>query len=242
MRKWVILAVALACAACNQNPAQNADGGGDTSSQAAASSDGPRFYGRETFTITYASTGTQTGPSTEHIRNWGNQRVDIQNTSTTIAMAGFSNTQVNNSRTIYDGDKIININTDTGATTITTSPIYDQLVSAIGNGEGVNFGMAMMQQMGGQPTGETGNYAGQTCHSWQLAQAGTRTCITDWGGSLFTETNLGPMSFTRTATEVRLGDGGPDSAFQYDAANATAGPDLGSVNLNELLEKAKSGN
>jgi hypothetical protein len=241
MRKWAILAAALVCAACNQNPAQNA-GGAEPASQAAESSGATRFYGRETFTIAYTSAGTQAGPSTEHIRNWGNQRVDIQNTSTTIAMAGFSNTQINNTRTIYDGDKIISVNTDTGATTITTNPIYAQLVQAIGSGDGVDFGMTLMQQMGGQPTGESGSYAGQSCNYWQIAQAGTRVCVTDWGGTLFTETNLGPMTFTRTATEVRIGDGGPDAAFQYDAANATAGPDLGSVNLNELMEKAKAPN
>lgn len=220
MRKLLMAAiVSTALAACNQQT-QNAT--------APSSGDGPRFYGEETFTITYEQTGSQSGSWVEHVRDWGNLRAEIKNLTMSMTVPGVpTQTQTQNDRTIYDGNQIININQDTGAATITTNPIYDNVVAAMGDSDGVEFGQAIMTQMGAQPTGETATVAGHECAYWELA--GTRTCITPWGASLRIETSMGPVSIVRTATEVRMGDGGPDSAFEYDPDAATQGPDVGAI-------------
>ncbi len=222
MKRIAMMAAAAFLAACN--PA-------NSPTQAAASADGPRFYGEENFTIEYEQTGNQSGSWVEHVRDWGNRRVEIKNLTMSVTVPGLpTQTQTQNDRTIYDGDQIININQDTGATTVTTNPLYDNLVQSMGDSDGVEYGQMLMTQMGAQPTGETATVAGHECAYWALA--GTRTCITPWGASLRIETSMGPVSIVRTATAVRIGDGGPDSAFEYDAANATPGP-----NIDDIMSK-----
>ncbi len=225
MRHFVIaLAMSAALAACNPQASQD-------SADATSGGDGPRFYGEQSFTILYEQTGNQSGSWTEHVRDWGDQRVEIKNLTMSMTVPGLpTQTQTQNDRTVYNGDQIININQETGATTITTNPLYANLVAAMGDQDGVEYGQMLMTQMGAQPTGETATVAGHECSYWALA--GTRTCITPWGASLRIESNVGPVSIVRTATDVRIGDGGPDEAFAYDADAATQGPDIGA-----LLEK-----
>ncbi len=140
MKRIAMMAAAAFLAGCN--PA-------NSPTQAAASADGPRFYGEETFTIEYEQTGNQSGSWVEHVRDWGNRRVEIKNLTMSVTVPGLpTQTQTQNDRTIYDGDQIININQDTGATTVTTNPLYDNLVQSMGDSDGVEYGQMLMTQMG----------------------------------------------------------------------------------------------
>lgn len=189
-----------------------------------------RFYGRERFTIVSSQSGAETGEIIEHVRDWGRKRVEIKNT--TLSVSGF--TKETATRTIYDGASIVTVESGTGAATTTDNPLYNTMVARMKGKSGVDFGRELMTQMGGSATGEKGSFAGESCDYWELAQMGVKTCVAPWGGSLKTVANLGGISFDKTATEIRIGDGGPDDAFSYDPSKATAGPDL-----NQLIQQMR---
>jgi hypothetical protein len=205
-------------------------------SAAAAVSDaggGERFYGRERFTIVYAHSGRQTGTSTEHVRDWGRRRAEIADT--TLSVSGV--TQRTNTRAVYEGPKVTTIDLGTQAVTTMTNPFYDRIVAAMRGRDGVEVGREMMTQMGGRPTGERGNFAGQDCEYWEVAQLGSRSCVAPWGATLHIRSSMAGIVIEKTATQVLMGDGGPDAAFQYDASRATQAP-----NLQDVMDKMKSGN
>lgn len=114
--------------------------------------------------------------------------------------------------------------------------MYDLIVASMQGRPGTEFGEQIMRAMGATKTGSTGSFAGQSCAYWTLASAGLRTCVTDWGATPHVAASLGPVSYERKAVEVRVGDGGPDAAFAYDASKATAGPDL-----DALMQRAREG-
>jgi hypothetical protein len=184
-----------------------------------------RFYGKKAFTIVSKQSGMETGDIVEHVRDWGRRSAQIKTTS--IAMGGF--TQTTNQRVIQDGADIITVDDAAGTVTATKNPMYDSVVAAMKGKSGVAFGKEIMTRMGGRETGEKGYFAGYDCTYWELASVGTRTCVTDWGGTLHTLMNMAGMTVEKTAVEVRLGDGGPDDAFAYDASKAVAAPDISEI-------------
>lgn len=184
-----------------------------------------RFYGKQAFTIVSTQTGMQSGDIVEHVRDWGRRSSRI--TNTTMTMSGF--TQTTRQRVIQNGAEFITVDETTGTVTSMKNPIYDSVVAAMKGKSGMAFGKEIMTRMGGRETGEKGSFAGQDCDYWELPGAGTKTCVTAWGGTLHVLTNMAGMSIERTATEVRLGDGGPDEAFAYDASKVEAAPDPGEL-------------
>lgn len=214
MKRVVCLAL-IALAACSP-PAQDATKAENAPAEAAAGDGRERFYGRETFTLVGTMSGSETGAFTEHVRDWGRTRVSIKNTSVTAPES-----RRVNSRVIYSGAEIVTVDLDTGAVTIVTNPLYAQVVEAMRGRDGVEFGREIMTQMGARSTGERGNFAGQACDYWEVEQLGSRSCVTTWGATLYNRTELPGVTLERTVTEVRMNDGGPDSAFQYDESRAT---------------------
>lgn len=199
-----------------------------------------RFFGREKFTIVSTQSGAQTGDVTEYVRDWGRQRAEV--THSTVNVAGY--TQAMNQKTVQDGASIATVNLDTGAVTTMENPMYDTIVAKMQGKSGLDFGKEIMTEMGGSATGEKGSFAGHDCEYWELPAVGAKTCVTAWGGTLHTNVNMGGMTFERKATEVRLGDGGPDDAFAYDASKATAAPDLSAImkQAQEAAEKMQEPN
>ena len=189
-----------------------------------------RFYGKKEFTIVSKQTGVETGDVVEHVRDWGRKRAEIKKTS--INLSGQS--VPTGARTVSDGASIATIDERTGAVTTTTNPLYDTIVARMAGRSAIDVGKEMMTQMGGRETGEKGSFAGHSCDYWAIEALGGKTCITAWGGTLHTLVNMGGMAFERTASEVRLGDGGPDEAFAFDTSKAVAAPDV-----SELLKKAR---
>ena len=181
-----------------------------------------RFYGKKSFTIVSEQTGVEAGSVIEHVREWGRVRAEIKDT--TMSVAGFS--QDTKQRAIYEGSKIVTIDEATNAVVEAQNPMYDSVVARMKGKSGVDFGKEMMAQMGGVETDDTGRFANHNCDYWEIASLNSRTCITEWGGTLHSVVNMGGMSFEKTATEVRMNDGGPDSAFAYDASKATQAPNL----------------
>jgi hypothetical protein len=170
-------------------------------------------------------TGRQTGTSTTHVREWGRKRAEVNDTSISVA----SITQATRNRVIYEGARVITVDTATNAATAVTNPLYDEVVSAMRGRGGVEFGQEIMTRMGGRKTDETGSFAGHDCEYWEIAQLGSRSCVTPWGATLHLRSSIGGITIEQTAAEVRLGDGGPDAAFAYDASKVTEGPDIGAL-------------
>jgi len=217
----VALAGATACSpptAKEETPGKAGPGG----ERAAA---GERFYGREKFTVVLTHTGRQTGTTTTHVRDWGRRRAELNDT--TLSVSGV--TQTIRNRVVYDGARAVTIDAATNAATATTNPLYDQVVESMRGRSGVEFGEQIMTRMGGRRTGEAGSFAGQACDYWEVAALSSRSCVTPWGATLYVRSGLGGIVVEQTATAVRMDDGGPDTAFAYDAANVTEGPNLGDV-------------
>lgn len=224
MKKLVVVALAALCISCNQPPGGQGSGAGTQSAdaQSSAGAGDERFYGRERFTLVGTQTGTEAGAFTEHVRAWGRARVEIKDV--TLSMMGV--TRRTHTRVIYTGAEVATVDLETGSVTLMTNPLYSEVVDAMRGRDGVEFGQAIMMQMGGRATGERGRYAGHECEYWELAQLGSRSCVTQWGATLHNVTDMAGVRFERTVTEVRMGDDGPDAAFEYDAARATQAPSL----------------
>lgn len=224
--KHLAFACVLALAGCSPQgtDAGGKDAGADAPTVNAAAGAGgeERLYGEEKFSIVYRLSGQQEGAVTEYNRAWGRQRAEI--TDTVMRIAG--RTMKTRTRAIYDGPNIATVNLDTGATTTTVNPMYDQLVGAMRGRTGVEMGKEMMVAMGGQATGERGTFAGQACEYWTVPSFGARSCVTPWGATVKQTTTFAGVTIDKEATAVRVGDGGPDEAFAYDASKATAGPDV----------------
>jgi hypothetical protein len=197
------------------------------------SADAPRFYEKPAFTIVYRQTGkVDAGEIIEHTRNWGAQRVEIKKTTTKI----MGITQKVDQRVVYEGAKVTTIDNATGAINSMTNPLYDQVVASMKGRTGVTLGKELLRASGGRETGEKGNFAGESCDYWEVPSLGARSCVTSYGATLKLTSNLGGVSIEKTATEVRVGDSGPASAYQYDASKAVQQP-----NLQDIMKKMQGG-
>lgn len=225
MKRLAVLAAIALATACNQQ--SNQSGSSDQPSAAAQAGDagGERFYGRERFTLVLAQTGAESGTITEHVRDWGRRRVEIKDTTTRVG--NFS--RRSHTRAVIDGPEIATVDLETGAVTTMSNPLYTQVVEAMRGRSGVDFGREMMLSMGGRATGEHGEFAGQACEYWEISRLASRSCVTEWGATLHSVSNLAGVAFERTAVEVRMGDGGPDDAFEIDTSQATRAPSLDDI-------------
>jgi hypothetical protein len=191
------------------------------------------FYEQEKFTVVYEVKGSpENGAVTEHVDAWGNRRVEIK--KLTMSIAGIA--QTTKQRVIYDGASIITVDLQTGTVTRVENPLYAKIVASMKGRSGVDYGREWAAAMGAKPTGKTRRYAGLDCGEWTLPGLGTTMCVTRSGLTLRTETNMGPVKSTRTATQVTIGTGGPASAYQYDASRIRIVP-----NLEEIMKKARGG-
>jgi len=232
MKRSATAFMLAALAACSQpqGAEKAADGAAQAPAALAAASGGDeRFFGREAFTLVYRHSGSQSGTSTTHVREYGRKRVEINDTA--LSVAGM--THRTRTRVIYEGPRVITVDAQANTATAITNPLYEQVVAAMRGRSGVEFGEQIMTQMGGRKTGESGVFVGQSCEYWEIAQLGSRSCVTPWGATLHLRSSLGGVLLEQTATDVRLGDGGPDAAFAYDPAQITEGPNVGAI-MNRL--------
>lgn len=213
--------VGLVCATLSCSPQAVAETG-------AGGPRGDRFYGRETFTIEYEQSGAEAGTVTEHVRDWGRRRVEIVKTTIRVSTVTINK----DTRAVFDGANVATVDNATGGVTTTTNPLYDDVVTAMRGRSGVEFGEELMTRMGGKKTGEKGSFAGHECEYWEVASLKTKSCVTPWGATLHISSSLVQVGFERKATAVRIGDGGPDAAFAYDASKAKATP-----NIEELMRQ-----
>jgi hypothetical protein len=193
------------------------------------------FFEQEKFTVVYEVKGSpESGAITEHTDAWGNKRVEIKDL--TMSYAGIK--QATKQRVIYDGATIVTVDLTTGAVTKIENPLYDKITDSMKakGTSGVEYGKEWATAMGAAPTGKTHTYAGLDCDEWSMPNLGTTICVAKNGILLRTETKMGPVNTTRTATKVMLDEGGSAEAYAYDASKVQAVPDL-----KEIMKKARGG-
>lgn len=196
-----LVSLAAACTFAGVAPAEDADF---------------HLYDRERFTVVTTHTGAVTGTTTTYVRDWGRRAAIL--TDTTLTIGGVARRTHN--RIVIDGPRMITIE-DTGAAT--AMPLSDYAsVRAQFRGVSAHDRIARQFAEGGiRRTGETGVFAGEPCEYWATSpEFGQRTCMTSWGFGLYDGNTVANVHEER-ATQVIIGDGGPDSAFEYDALHVT---------------------
>jgi hypothetical protein len=225
MKRIAIAAAVLLAAACT--PRSDQDGQAKGSNPNAT---GPVATSRlpERYTIVTRLSGAATGTSVQHVRD-GGRRMAIIEDRTLLTTVGVRDRM--HTRTIAEpadeGLRTIIIDLETGEVTSTTMPNQDvsQMTSA---------GQQMWSR--GRQTGERGTFAGQGCEYWELAEPSMRFCVSAFGLPLHTRTQIAGMTMETTVTELRLGDGGPDSAFAYDASRVVEAPNIQDM-MDEMVGK-----
>ncbi len=193
--------------AADPAPAQPTPRGNDTP----ASTGAPDrfFYGVEAFTIVSTQTGTESGTVTEYARSWGLERSEVFETSVQRGMRSIEKRE----RKVYRSGRVTTINARNGRSRSANAPFHGQVLEASQGRRPEDAGALIMAAVGGTATGETGRFAGHDCTYYENRAIGSTICVTDWGGTLHLRVRFLGADYERTATEVRLGDGGPDSAF-----------------------------
>lgn len=200
----------LALAAVTATACDQATGTARTPMETAAAK--PPLFGEKTFTILYGS-GDGSGVSkAEYVRDWGHQRAEVYEGPSTRV------------RVVYADGRAWAIHPQTGQAFEREDQVTATFIAHINDDPGSSFGRRrMLIGMGAQPTGETGAFAGHACEYYEATvpepSGSVRVCVADWGGLLYLKL-IGPGEIEQVATAVRLGDGGPDAAFELDKAGA----------------------
>ncbi len=193
-----------------------------------------RWYGVEEGTVVREVSGGQQGHITEHWKQWGQVRVEIQDL--TITMFGM-NRQVRQT-SIVEGANVTTIDYVSGRVSQARNPLLDGLNQGESK-DGVATGEAMYRAMGGEQTDEMGEYANELCRIWRMSSMGQTSCVTKDGISVYDKVDAMGMSSTRVATRVERGNPGPASAYLVpdDLAPAEQVPGLQGVpDMGAVLE------
>ena len=177
----------------------------------AASTAKKRFYGIESFTIVHKHEGMQTGTVTEHIRDWGNERVEIRQ----LEMKMGPITQKENKRVITKGETITTIDLEANTATRAKNSMYAAMTSQVQGDNAIDFGKKMLKAMGANPTGAKASYGGESCDMWEMPQIQGKICMTGDGLTVLNESTM--ANIKDTAVEVRKGDPGPPEAYEVPA-------------------------
>lgn len=197
-------AALLALAACSQEASADA-----------------KLHPVEAICVEYEQTGAMAGTTTECHRDWGHQRYTIE--TLTLSMMGVRRNH--NRHVITADDQITSWDRDTNQGTVTTNPMYDQIVSAA-DGDMESFGNDMIVAMGFSQTGASKTIAGEACNVWSSAAMG-QMCFTEDAIVLEQVMSMGPASIARRAVSIRRNDGGEASNYQVpNNVTIAQGPDL----------------
>jgi hypothetical protein len=174
--------------------------------EAADADDLPRYFGQEAFTVVMEVSGPETGTVIYHYRDWGRKHATLKTTRSTRTSS------TTDRREFTDGIATVVVNNLTGEVRAIENPPR----SAEDEMHGVatdKFAEAYAAQNGDTATGEQGSFGGHACTYWTTRDG--RVCMAPWGAKLYSLQALGGVQNEEKAIEVRIGDGGPDSAFVY---------------------------
>jgi len=146
----------------------------------------------ENFTVKYDLVGGPGGKLAVYSQDLGKCIMEVRNDRITMSV-------------IEDEEYyVISIDTTTNKGTKMLNPIYKSMVESLGAKTPKEFSLAVFEQMGGKITGEK-TIAGNKCDVWELQEGAQKTCITQDGIILETESNVGGIKKGKIATEVIRG-------------------------------------
>jgi hypothetical protein len=174
----------------------------------------PKLHPVKSYTIVYTLEGMQAGTVTQHSRDYGNLTAEISQVETRVAGKVFPD----HKQVIADGEWLTTVDLTNKTATRVPRPKLEDLSPKLKGRDPLEVAREMFQAMGAKPTGKKLQYAAESCEVWTQTQGFAITfCITSDGLSLYSQTSVGGMTATRTATTLKRGDGGPDSAYKVPA-------------------------
>lgn len=162
----------------------------------------------EVFTVEYELTGSETGKTVEHWRDWGHSRVEIRSTVRNVDPA-----HPVNERIITNDHDVMLIDELTREGALTDNPEHFALIQDAQDEDPIKFADKLMMVLGGTKTETMQEYAGEACTLWTFSELAEQ-CVTEDGIVLYSKAILYSLHLEQKATEVRRGDAGPDSAFE----------------------------
>ncbi|MGH6951402.1 MAG: hypothetical protein ACREH4_11040 [Vitreimonas sp.] len=162
--------------------------------------------------------GGITGTTTTHVRDWGRQQAILND----MTLSAGETSYPYENRMIIDGLRIVTIDAN-GVASATAATDNNQDAPERHGRSWMEHYEHVMIPIGARRTGETGSFAGQRCEYWEIPSLGARDCITSWGWTLYRTNTIVDVG-EEAATEVRIGDGGPDAAFAYDPSRIVEEP------------------
>jgi hypothetical protein len=172
----------------------------------------PRLFGHEKFTVVYSTVENPSVSKTEHIRNWGHRKSELLLGGSRIHM-------------VYEDGRVWVSTSEVPGVFVKNDEVIAGLIAHIDDQPGLSIGHRRMLLSGLSPTGQTGEFAGHVCRYYrspaEFSAGKIEACTTDWGALLYSKAEIPQVDpITIVASAVRIGDGGPDAAFDIDKANA----------------------
>jgi hypothetical protein len=169
-----------------------------------------RFSPLESYTAVYNVTGLQTGTITEHSRKYGAEQSRINDIN-------LGNGVRNRMQLITAGDRIITYDPAVNRAAAMANPTYQALAKVTAGKDPADLPKVLMQALSFVPTGRMQNIAGETCMIWESQRLSQTRCMTQDGIALETRVNAQGVNIVQTASSVRRGDPGPETAFAVPA-------------------------
>ncbi|MFN3233268.1 MAG: hypothetical protein ACE363_14085 [Alphaproteobacteria bacterium] len=166
------------------------------------------FYPFEEATFTYSVEGMQSGSQVQVIRDHGRETASFMDTQ--MSMMGMNQKMKTGSWTTRDWVYTYDYTTNTG--TKIANPIKEMMANTDDPKEAY---MQFMAGFGGQQVG-TDTHNGTPCTVWEIAQAGTKACISDDLVMQYTRMNLMGMTQTIELVEQDIGPVADDQFVMPD--------------------------
>lgn len=198
----------LALAGCERAPEESAPVAPAPAAAAEAEADtGRKFFGHKQFTVVMLQSGRENGTVTMHYRDWGRRAAEVSKLSNADTGAK------TDKRVFTEGAVSVTVDNLTGEVDVYENPYYRVDADEGARTPPDQIGPTAMTEMGAERLGESAVIAGEPCEYWNVM--GAKKCVSPWGPTLHSTMDLGGRLAEMKAVEVRVGDGGPDSAFVY---------------------------
>ncbi len=177
-----------------------------------------KFHEVKDYSIKYDLRGAQQGQKVVYSQDWGKCVMQIIDDQKTISL-------------MEDGEQyVISVDTTKNTGTKMLNPIYKSLLESLNAKTPKEFNLALLEQMGGKVVGEK-KIAENSCEVWELMEGLQKTCITEDGIILESESTISSVERGEIATEVIRG-----SAEGFDACD-TGDAKIEFVDIGQILQQ-----
>lgn len=153
---------------------------------------GQVFHEVEDYTIKYKLEGAREGERIVYSQDWGRCVTEITGNQKIIA-------------SMENGKQYVtSINLDSNTGTKMANPIYQSLLESLNAKTPKEFNFAILEKMGGKVVGEK-TILGNKCEVWEMAEGAQKTCLTEDGIILESESNISGTERRQIVTEVIRG-------------------------------------